>query len=87
MPSGPPHESDKTAPSEFYLTVAPGSEALASGMCRGIVCSEDGALNLTDGSGQIRESIPVFKGFNPYRATVINNPTAGSAPGTVVAIY
>ena len=87
MPSPPPHESDRTVPSEYYLRVTPGSGALADGMCRAILCSADGALNLTDGSGQVRTNIPVQKGYNPLRATVINNPSSGSAPTTVVAIY
>lgn len=80
--------SDKGEPSDWYLPVAPGSGQIAAGkLCRAILCSEDGALNLTDASGSVRANIPVQKGYNPLQASVINNPSAGSAPGVVVALF
>jgi len=78
---------DRTQPSEFYLAVTPGGTALANGACRAILCDEDGALNLTDLSGAVRANVPVQKGYNPLVASVINTPSAGSAPGVVYAIY
>jgi hypothetical protein len=79
--------SNKSEPSSFYVPVTPGSDTLAYGLCRGILCSEDGALKLTDTSGTARDNIPVQKGYNPLRASVINNPGTGSAPAIVVALY
>lgn len=79
--------ADKTAPSSVYVPVTPGSGALTNGLCRAILCSADGALNLTDASGTVRTNVPVQKGYNPLRASVINNPSSGSAPTTVVALY
>lgn len=79
--------SNKSEPSDIYVPVSPGSSDLALGMCRAILCSEDGALNLTDATGTIRTNVPVQKGYNPLGASVINDPSAGSAPGTVYALY
>lgn len=76
-----------TEPADLYVTVTPGSGDLANGLCRAILCSADGALNLTDKWGNVRTNIPVQKGYNPLRAKVINNPSSGSAPATVVALY
>ena len=78
---------DNTVPSDYYVGVTPGATALSDGLCRAILCSEDGALNLTDKSGNVRANVPVQKGYNPLRASVINNPSSGSAPGVVYALY
>lgn len=75
-------------PADDYITVTPSATPLANGECKAILCSADGALNLTSRvGGNVRASIPVQKGYNPLRATVINTPTAGVAPATVVALY
>ena len=79
--------SNTSEPSEFYVPVTPGGTALAGGLCRAIVCNEAGALNLTDASGAVRQNIPVQAGLNPFRASVINAPSSGSAPSVVVALY
>ena len=74
-------------PATDYVPVTPGASALANGACRAILCSENGFLNLTPVDGAVREDIPVFAGYNPLSALVIDQPTTGSAPGTVVALY
>jgi hypothetical protein len=79
--------SNKTEPALDYVTVTPSSSDLADGVCRAILCTEDGFLNLTTESGQMREDVPVFKGYNPLTARAIDDPTTGSAPGVVVALY
>ena len=79
--------SEHSRPSRFYLTVTPGSEPLANGPCRSILCSEDGVLDLTDLSGTARADVPVQKGYNPLCASVIDEPTTGSAPSVVLALY
>ena len=73
-------------PADDYVPVTPSATPLADGTCRAILCSEDGFLNLTN-RGPERENIPVVKGFNPLRARVIDEPTAGAAPAVVVALY
>lgn len=79
--------SNKSEPSDVYVAVDPSGTALSLGPCRAILCSEDGALNLTDSTGSVRTNVPVQKGYNPLGASVINDPSAGSAPGTVYALY
>lgn len=74
-------------PADDYVPVTPSATPLVDGVCKAILCSADGALNLTNARGVARASIPVQKGVNPLRAAVINNPTAGAAPATVVALY
>lgn len=87
MTFNPKTRSDKTEPSGSYVPVTPGASDLAGGLCRAILCSEDGALNLTDAGGVARTNVPVQKGYNPLQASVINNPSSGSAPGVVFALY
>lgn len=75
-------------PADDYVPVAPSATLLAGGECKAILCSADGALNLTSRiGGTVRANIPVQKGYNPLRATVINTPTVGTAPATVIALY
>ena len=74
-------------PAFDYVEVTPSGTALADGPCRAILCSEDGALDLTTINGDVRASVFVQKGYNPLRAAVIDEPTAGTAPGTVIALY
>lgn len=78
---------DRTQPSREYVPVSPSGTALAGGLCRAILCDEDGALNLTDATGTVRANVPVQKGYNPLSAKVINNPSSGSAPGVIYALY
>lgn len=83
----PSPKINSSYPSGTYLPITPGSAELANGLCRAILCDEDGALDLTDQSGEVRVNIPVQKGYNPLRAIVIDEPTSGAAPGVVVALY
>ncbi len=87
-PTGARRTSEEgSAPADDYVIVTPAATALAGGTCRAIRCSEDGVLNLTTEGGDLRENIPVFKGDNPLRAAIIDDPTAGTAPGVVIALY
>lgn len=70
-----------------YVEVALASTPLPQGECRVILCSADGALNLTNAAGVVRENVPVQKGYNPLVASAIDDPTTGSAPGSVFACY
>ncbi len=72
-------------PADDYVPITPSATVIPE--CKAILCSADGALNLTSRTGGIRINIPVQKGYNPLKATVINTPTAGSAPPIVVALY
>lgn len=83
----PVPKANPTVPSDFYVEASPSSDPLEWGMCRALLCSEDGALNLTDNSGDVRENVPVQKGYNPLRASVVDDPSTGSAPGTVYVLY
>jgi hypothetical protein len=74
-------------PADDYVTVVPGAGELANGVCKAILCSADGALKLTTWRGTVRDNVPVQKGYNPLRAKVIDVPTVGAAPATVVALY
>lgn len=87
MPADHPDFKASSAPAGDYVPITPGSDELAHGPCRAIRCSEDGVLDLTTVAGEVRTNIPVFKGDNPLRAAVIDDPTTGSAPGVVVALY
>ena len=79
--------SSTADPAEDYVPISPGTSELAGGLCRAILCSEDGTLNLTNALGVEREDIPVGKGINPLSALIIDDPTTGTAPGVVVALY
>ena len=74
-------------PADDYIPVTLGASELPDGVCKAILCSGDGFLNLTTARGVARASVPVFAGINPLRAKVINTPTSGAAPATVVALY
>lgn len=83
----PPPKMNSSNPSGDYPAVTPSSSELAGGLCRAILCDEDGALDLTDQTGAVRVNVPVQKGYNPLRAIVIDEPTSGTAPGAVFALY
>jgi hypothetical protein len=74
-------------PADDYVVVTPSSTDLVGGPCKAILCSADGVLNLKSRIGGVRVNIPVQKGYNPLRAVAIDNPSAGTAPTTVVALY
>lgn len=82
-----PSSAHQTDPANDYVAVELSPDRLPGGTCRAIRCSEDGALDLTTPKGTVRQSVPLFKGDNPLRARAIDEPTTGSAPGVVVALY
>jgi hypothetical protein len=75
------------APYSDYVPITPSDEALEDGPCRGILASEDGVLNLTNPDGTERENVTVLRGINPFVATIIDAPTTGDAPASVMALY
>lgn len=73
-----------TSPLDDYVTVTPGSSALANGTCRAIIVDADGTLDLTTPDGTDRDGVLVFKGVNPYVASKIR---AASGPTVIIAGY
>jgi hypothetical protein len=71
---------------EFCVPVTLGATALADGECRCIVAEVAGRVNITQG-GVERANYPLVAGYNPVRATIINNPTSGTAATGVWALY
>lgn len=72
---------------EHYVPVTLGSSTLSHGACRAIVAETAGRVNLTQENGVARTNYPLIAGYNPIRATVIDNPTSGTAATGVWALY
>lgn len=76
-----------TAPFTDYVPITPSDDELEDGPCRGIMVNADGLLNLTTIAGDLREDVTVLKGINHLSAAIIDEPTTGSPPTAVVALY
>lgn len=75
-----------TNAAESCIAVTLGSSALPGGECRCIVAETAGRVNITQ-DGVVRANYPLVAGYNPIRATVIDNPTSGTAATGVWALY
>ena len=77
----------KSDPATAYVLVTPGSTALADGPCRAVNAETAGRVNLKQPDGTVRENYPLVAGYNPICASVIDEPTAGTAATGIWALY
>jgi hypothetical protein len=72
---------------EYAASVTLGSTALANGECKAILAEVGGAVDLTFVDGRVAVNFPLQVGYNYIRATIIDEPTAGTAATGVWALY
>lgn len=48
-------------------------------VCQCIIAEVAGRVNLTQPDGVVRANFPLFAGYNPVKAKVVNDPTSGTA--------
>lgn len=76
-----------TLAAEYAVAVTLGSGTLANGECKAIWVNTAGTANLTFPDGRTATSFPLKEGLNPFRVTVINTPSSGTAAAGVWALY
>lgn len=76
-----------TQSSDYYVAHTLADTALANGVCRAILCNGAGVVDLTQPDGTVRANFPLQEGYNPIRASVIDEPTTGTAATGVWALY
>lgn len=69
------------------VSVTLGSGTLANGECKAILANTAGVADLTFADGTTAVNFPLQAGYNMIRATVIDEPTSGSAATGVWALY
>lgn len=69
------------------VSVTLASTALANGECKAILANAAGVVDLTFADGQTAVNFPLQAGYNPVRATIIDEPTTGTAATGVWALY
>jgi hypothetical protein len=69
------------------VSITLGSSALVNGECKAILANTAGVADLTFANGTAAVNFPLQAGYNPVRATVIDEPTTGTAATGVWALY
>lgn len=73
-----------SSPAVSIVPVTKANAALPNGQCRALLVGTAGTANIHDGTGTLRENVPLQVGYNPIRCRQVR--TGGTADN-IWAIY